>query len=270
MVLVLIVILPKILYDELKDSNIYIVNLVSMSAPGSIISPVEESKEGIVEREKSSPAKKEIPAVEVKEKVDSLPKLKEVKKIQSQPSMNDLTFPGKIEKDIPANLVTPRKMESQKEKSPSTTPLIAEKMPRVDNLPKKEFSEKSPSPSLGIEKTFPIGSSTQSLGAVSTGSISLDVSNFPFTFYLIKIQNKISENWIRPEGVMGRTIVVFDIMKDGKIKNAKLEKGSGNQAFDERALRAVLYSDPFLPLPDKFKDEYLRVHFGFEYKSERG
>jgi protein TonB len=104
-------------------------------------------------------------------------------------------------------------------------------------------------------------------------NISLDVSDFPFTYYLRQLQNKITEKWVPPRGASvggEKAIVLFEIDREGQIKEPSVERSSGNAIYDQSAVRAVLEASPFPPLPQGFPGRSLRVHFGFEYKPEQG
>jgi TonB family protein len=110
-------------------------------------------------------------------------------------------------------------------------------------------------------------------GTAATGSLSLDVSDFPFTYYLRQIQAKISDRWSPPRATAAggeRAVVMFEIGRDGQIKEPRLERESGNALYDQSALRAVVEASPFPPLPAEFKAPSLRVHFGFEYRPDQG
>jgi TonB family protein len=107
----------------------------------------------------------------------------------------------------------------------------------------------------------------------TTGSISLDVSDFPFTYYLRQLQAKISERWAPPRPATAggeRAVIMFEIGRDGSIREPVLEKGSGNTLYDQSALRAIAEASPFPPLPAEFKSSSLRVHFGFDFQPDRG
>jgi TonB family protein len=109
--------------------------------------------------------------------------------------------------------------------------------------------------------------------AHTPGNISLDVSDFPFTYYLRQLQAKIGERWVPPRNATAggeRAIVVFEIGRDGQIKEPAVEKTSGNAIYDQSALRAVMEASPFPPLPPEFRAPSLRVHFGFEFRPEQG
>jgi len=106
-----------------------------------------------------------------------------------------------------------------------------------------------------------------------TASLSLDVSDFPFTYYLQTIVRKVSEKWVPPSQVAEpgqRTLVLFEIGRDGKIGNPKIERSSGNVLYDQAALRAVMEASPFPELPKEFTARILRVHLGFEPPIQRG
>jgi len=104
------------------------------------------------------------------------------------------------------------------------------------------------------------------------GPISLDASDFPFTYYLRQLQSKISQSWAPPRAATAggeRAIVVFEIGRDGLIKEPALEKSSGNAIYDQSAIRAVMEASPFPPLPPEFRRPSLRIRFGFEFRPEQ-
>lgn len=95
--------------------------------------------------------------------------------------------------------------------------------------------------------------------------------DFRWAYYLAAIRNKIGAQWVPPPGLdaQGRqiqTTVYFRIGKDGQISVARIESTSGMAFFDQTAMRALLAATPLPPLPAGFTDNYLGVHFGFEYQ----
>jgi len=104
------------------------------------------------------------------------------------------------------------------------------------------------------------------------GSLSLDVSDFPFTYYLKQLQQKVSEKWVHPARTAERglhVVVLFEISRDGQVITPTVEKTSGNVWYDQSALRAVMDAAPFPPLPQEFQAPSLRVHFGFDFERDR-
>src|SRR3989304_10540367 len=73
-------------------------------------------------------------------------------------------------------------------------------------------------------------------------SLALEVSNFPFTWYLQQVQRKVTEKWVQPTRTTGpglRVVVLFEIARDGQVTGSKGERSSGNSWYDQSALRAV-------------------------------
>lgn len=98
-------------------------------------------------------------------------------------------------------------------------------------------------------------------------SAQVDAYNFGSPYYLSLVFGKIRDTWENP--VQSSSILVttiyFRILKDGNIVETKVEKTSGIDLFDQSALRAIISSAPFPPLPNEFTGEYLGIHLEFEY-----
>jgi protein TonB len=61
-------------------------------------------------------------------------------------------------------------------------------------------------------------------------------------------------------------IVLFEIQKDGKVRNLRLLQRSGISPLDYSAMRAVSESSPFPPLPRGFERDSAAVEFWFQLK----
>ena len=117
-----------------------------------------------------------------------------------------------------------------------------------------------PSPSLG-----------QTTGTLQgAGALKLDAGDFPFTWYLMAVQRKVTQQWTSRALPGQQPVAVFDIQRDGRITNIAISKSSGNPYYDMTALRAIRDAAPFRELPDDFKEPFLRVNLGFVFSQERG
>ena len=177
-----------------------------------------------------------------------------------EPPKSPLSLPGRLGAlpSLGAKELTP--VASSKEPQPVTTPLS----PRADE--RTPTSEPRP-----VIMGTPLGSADAT--PAGTASLALDVSDFPFTYYLQTIVRKVSEKWVPPTQAAEpgqRTLVLFEIRRDGKISNPKIERSSGNVVYDQAALRAVMEASPFPELPKEFTARILRVHLGFEPPTVRG
>lgn len=126
--------------------------------------------------------------------------------------------------------------------------------------PRRELAAAPAPPPLGR----PSGS------ALGSGAVTLNVSDFPFAWYLSAIHRKVTEQW-SARALEGRQpVAVFEIGRNGQVTKLAIEKSSGNPYYDQAALRAITGANPFPPLPDEFKEPFLRVHLGFNFDRERG
>jgi TonB family protein len=90
-----------------------------------------------------------------------------------------------------------------------------------------------------------------------------------YSYYLNVILTRINDNWINPYAGSGRTFnatVMFVIERDGAVRDVKLEKKSGDAAYDAACERALLVTDKLPPLPPEFTGPRLKLHLEFEQK----
>lgn len=106
--------------------------------------------------------------------------------------------------------------------------------------------------------------------AAGAGAVTLNVSDFPFAWYLSRVQAKITERWGGRALPGQQPVAVFDIARDGQMSGLTISKSSGNTYYDQAALRAITEANPFPPLPADFPGTTLRVHLGFTFATDRG
>jgi len=163
------------------------------------------------------------------------------------------------------------------------TPTRAPALPKAGDkeLPRMESTAKEPAPTTPTERPttevarvapppppVPIGRRD---GAVQgSGPMTLHASDFPFAWYLSRVQAKVTERWSGKALPGQQPVAVFDISRDGQVSRLAIEKSSGNSYYDQAALRAITEANPFPPLPAEFSGPTLRVHLGFNFIAERG
>lgn len=143
----------------------------------------------------------------------------------------------------------------------------------------EESSEKAPGKGKGTGSGVRIGGagpgsgesgSGSGGGTGSTFSSQIGLSNFPFTYYLQFIIDKVSGNWFTSlvdPGITGnfQVTVYFKIHKNGQVSDLKVEETSGIRSLDMSALRAIQTSAPFPPLPRAYEEEHLGIYLIFEH-----
>ena len=140
--------------------------------------------------------------------------------------------------------------------SPAAPPAPSPAPPATTAVSRAE----SPPPALG----------RASGSAQGAGAVTLNVTDFPFAWYLAAINRKVTERW-EGRALHGRQpVVTFEIARDGQVSNVSIKDSSGNPYYDRTAVRAIAEAAPFPRLPDEFPGSVLRVHMGFNFAQDRG
>jgi TonB family protein len=133
---------------------------------------------------------------------------------------------------------------------------VIDKTPKISKVSKK--IEKKPSRKLSRESRLPSGNLNLKMSSKGTKQ----------SYYIEQMINKISSNWENPaknSQVALSCVINFTITKDGLISNVKIEKSSGNSAFDFSAQRAVVSTKQLPPFAGEFLGlDSLIVHLEFE------
>ena len=98
----------------------------------------------------------------------------------------------------------------------------------------------------------------------------------PIDTYMKDIERRIESNWIPPESNFRftnwippesnfrfKTVVSFQVLRDGSIRNSKISQTSGDRDFDLGAMRA-LASSKLSPLPNNILGDSIDITFTFE------
>ncbi len=89
-----------------------------------------------------------------------------------------------------------------------------------------------------------------------------------FGAYADLVIKRVTEKW-QTNGLGGLhtapiVIIIFDILRDGSVRNAKVAQSSGNNTLDVSALRAVMDAGPFPPLPVEWNRSEVNVELRFQ------
>jgi outer membrane biosynthesis protein TonB len=89
--------------------------------------------------------------------------------------------------------------------------------------------------------------------------------------YVGLIHEKVQRNWKNPLGQDHNKLVVFsiNIFRKGNIDRPELQKSSRVELLDNLALRAILESEPFPPIPEEIESSYLGISLQFKYTPEK-
>lgn len=104
-----------------------------------------------------------------------------------------------------------------------------------------------------------------------SGQVAVDDPSFEFLYYLQIVRAQVARNWTPPAGAAtgARAELYFRVARSGEISGLRIETGSGDDVFDQSALRAVVITGQLPALPVGYAGADLGIHFGFEYTGPR-
>ena len=114
---------------------------------------------------------------------------------------------------------------------------------------------------------------THSQFAMAGGQGGLNLGEFGdrYGWYVNAVRTRVSSNWllsmINPNLPSApRVYVTFNIARSGNVVDAKITQSSGIPEVDRSALRAVLASNPFGPLPADYPSGKVSVEVYFDLR----
>ena len=86
--------------------------------------------------------------------------------------------------------------------------------------------------------------------------------------YYSQLWAKIKASWTIPENLLKEkvdleTIIVIIIEKNGKVRKSWFEEKSGNEIYDQMAMRAILKAEPLPPIPKELNHDALEIGIRF-------
>lgn len=136
------------------------------------------------------------------------------------------------------------------------------------NMPKRDFGKQGPDVSTESVEPKRTNRETRGVDVVGSdgGSPFPSDQEFEYTYYVQQMLGRIQQHWQR-KAVRGTAVVIvrFTILKDGAIRDARIEHSSGSSILDRDALRAVVLADPMPPLPHSYSRDRVGVHLRFSY-----
>lgn len=183
-------------------------------------------------------------------------------------TLRDLTTPQKLQQETVPTLRHPvEKPEKETRTKKEKKAVIQKQSTGTREAEAGSVKGKGTGPGSGIRLGSGLGSGSDTGSAFSS---QIGLSNFPFTYYLQIIIDRVSNNWFTSlvdPGILGsfQATVHFKIYKNGQISELKIEESSGIKSLDLSAFRAIQTSAPFPPLPGAYEDEYLGIYLIFEH-----
>lgn len=149
--------------------------------------------------------------------------------------------------------------------------VVREKVERVNpRIQKEEVEPPDNAIPFGQGGSPALTYGQQIVTAGGEGGLNLGEFGDRYGWYVAAVRNRISSNWLLSmisPGLMSapRVYLTFDIQRDGTVTNVQVVQSSGVSEVDRSALRAVLASNPFGPLPVDYRGNKVSVEFYFDF-----
>ena len=83
--------------------------------------------------------------------------------------------------------------------------------------------------------------------------------------YMKDMEREIKANWAPPQNSFkNKTVVNFQILRDGTIKNPLISETSGDKEFDRAAMLALANTNKVTPPPRNLVGDSMDIYFTFE------
>jgi TonB family protein len=276
--LAVVVILAATVWTS-PPSKTYVVNLVPLVAavgtPQGRPAPlprVEEPPPRVTRRTPSEPAEREparapAPPPELPARSPSLPDPPTRTAALPARALPDRTLPDRTLPDRPLPPRPPAAPRAGEKELPAVASAPAPPAP-APPAPAPPAPSASTAPSRPEPPPPPVGQPSGS--AQGAGAVTLNVTDFPFAWYLAAVQRKVTERWGDRAQPGRQPVVVFEITRDGQVSSVSLKDSSGNGHYDRLAVRAIADAAPFPKLPDEWPRPSLVIQMGFTFAPDRG
>lgn len=137
--------------------------------------------------------------------------------------------------------------------------------PKVEEKPQKKVEVPDPVVEPAEKMEEPVEQVAQPV--ISGPSVGDTDTDFPFAWYLTRVEGLIARNWKPRQIGFGKRAVVscaihFNVARNGTVSQVTLVRNSGVGVFDRESLRAV-QTTKLPPLPPQFTGPSLGITFVF-------
>ena len=154
-----------------------------------------------------------------------------------------------------------------------TTPIKKEETDKVSiekaisAIRRKEQAVQGPSSSSSPRTGAGGRAGRMASGGTASGGTGSGGMNGQTSDYASFVSSRVHSNWSIPPELKPRsnivTIIEIKIRRDGSLAYAVFEKRSGNNIYDDSAMKAVKKSAPFPPLPAGYPDNIMEIGIRF-------
>lgn len=158
---------------------------------------------------------------------------------------------------------------------PKPAPEKPKPVPEKPKPGEQEAKPATPPPTPAAQAPAPAGTPAASGGGGggSGGVTAIDLAGIEFAWYNASVEAALKSRWVKPvlEGVGGplTVTVAFEVLRDGTVRDIRIDASSGVPSLDRSALRAVGDASPLPPLPAGWRRPSAFARISFEWRTDR-
>jgi colicin import membrane protein len=235
----ILIFIPGLNVPQYGSHSVINANVVALPAKGRPV-PVSAIKRAIAKK----------PVKKTKKKLNGVSLVKPTKKVKTALKKTNKSPLDKIKDE--ADESRPSSVDSAIERIRSEV--------EAEDARRLSVEDSNKELAVGVESGVQGGSGIGSGGPVDI-----------YSLYLLEIKDIVQQNWAYSESLAGaksdlQTLLVFEVMPNGDIRDIWFTEKSGNTYLDESAYKAVLKSAPFPPYPKELSRPTVTVPLRFTPK----
>lgn len=168
--------------------------------------------------------------------------------------------------------LAPKEPEAPVEKPPE--PTRPPDAPALTSKPKTPVTPAKPEPK--VVRPAPPDPTLPVKEVAAENSNPVQVSNAPsdprLAFWAGRVKRIVEQKWNPPSGIDAgngaKTVISFDVQRNGDIENVTVKQSSGSQLLDDLAKRTIQRLEHVAPIPESFPGDLLKVSYEFIYNGD--
>ena len=123
-----------------------------------------------------------------------------------------------------------------------------------------------------VDQTKPVKDVPQENAQLTTTIVANVPSDPRLSFWASRVKKKVELMWSPPAGIeiqgKVKTVVSFQVSRNGTISNVAVAQSSDNVLLDQQAENTILRLGQVPPIPENFPEDALQVSYEFVYQGQ--
>ncbi len=147
--------------------------------------------------------------------------------------------------------------------------------PKLTSKPKNPVPVSKPEPKRVkpvVDETKPIKDVPQQSAEITTTLVANIPSDPRLSIWAGRVKKRVESMWSPPTGIdvegQVKTVVSFQVSRDGSVATVGVSQTSGNVLLDQLAERTILRLEHLPPIPENYPEDVIQVSYEFIYHGQ--